>query len=76
MLTQLSKQDQALRVISAICLSCDPQPISDSLLEMMMAYQILGHQAGEKSSDFSTLVMSRGVILRDLCYERGIVYCY
>lgn len=76
MLTSLSKQDEALGIISAIKLSCDPQAINDSPLKTAMVYQILGHQAGKNVSDFSTLVMSRGVILRDLCYKRGIVYGY
>lgn len=74
-MTLVSKQDKAFRVISAIQLSCDPQAINDSLLKMAMAYQILGRQA-KNLNDFSTLVMSRGVILGDLCYKRGIVYGY
>lgn len=74
-MTLVSKQDKAFRVIYAVQLSCDPQAINDCLLKMAMAYRILGHQA-KNLSDFSTLVMSRGVILGDLCYKRGIVYGY
>lgn len=64
----LSK-DKAVRKISAIKLSRDPQAINDSPLKAAMAYQILGHQAGKHLSGFSTLVMSRGAELRDLCSE-------
>lgn len=74
MLTSPSKQNEALGVISAIKLSCDPQAINDSPLKMAMAYQILGHQAGKNMSDSSTLVMSRGVIHGDLCYKRNCLW--
>lgn len=68
-LTLCSKQDKALRVISAIKLSCDPQAINDSLFKTAKAYRVLEHQAGKNSSNFFTLVMSRGVTLGDLCYN-------
>lgn len=75
-LTLCSKQDKALRVISAIKLSCDSHTINDGLFKTAMAYRVHEHQARKNSSNFCTLVMSRGVTLRDLCYKSGLVYGY